>query len=205
VVPDRLAGYFYLQGTVNGAEPRIAAVKYGVQGARRGGGVPNMIVMNDVTLAAIIEEIRGATTYFQAINNSSDQKTGNEAVIGLQQVDFQFSTSWIKYLIEDPYCPLGIIYVLDRDSFEFVHMSNAERPANDGIAPNAPGRPQVDSATAPDFTFKLMIDELINIQPASTSDGPAAQVNLSLYGNMAVTNPANNSVVKTTDINANQW
>ena len=50
-----------------------------------------------------------------------------------------------------------------------------------------------------------MIDELINIQPASTSDGPAAQVNLSLYGNWAVTNPANCAVVKTTDINASQF
>jgi len=204
LVPDRMAGAFYLQGTVTGGEPRIAAIKYGVQYARRGGGVPNMIVMNDATLAAILEEIRANTTYFQAINNG-DKGSSNEVVVGLQQTDFQFSTSWIKYVIEDPYCPLGIIYILDKDAMEFVHLSNADRPANDGIAANEPGRAQVDSETAPDFTFKLMIDELINIQPASTSDGPAAQINLSLYGNWALTNPANCSVVKTTDINASQF
>lgn len=205
LVPDRLAGAFYLQGTVTGGEPRIAAVKYGVQYARRQGGVPNMIVMNDVTFAAILEEIRANTTYFQAINASPDKGSANEMVVGLQQMDFQFSTSWLKEVIEDPYCPTGIIYILDRDAFEFIHMSNAEKPADDGVGANEPGREQIGREGAPDFTFKLMIDELINIQPASTSDGPAAQVNLSLYGNWAVTNPANCAVVKTTDINASQF
>ena len=203
-VPDRLAGAFYLQGTVSGGEPRIAAVKYGVQYARRQGGVPNMIVMNDVTFAAILEEIRANTTYFQSINASPDKTSDNATVVGLQQVDFQFSTSWLKYVIEDPYCPTGIIYVLDRDAVELVHMSNLQKPSDDGIAPNEPGREQVGGA-APDFTFKLAIDELLNIQPASTSDGPAAQVNLFCYSNMAVTNPANCAVVKTTDINASQF
>src|SRR6478609_5141294 len=125
VATDRLAGNYYLRN-VAGSEKYIDAIMEGVRLVRRAGGVPDMIVVNDVSYKQILSEANAQTTYFQSINNSADKKSGSQVTKGLQEVDFQFSTTWLKTVVDDPYCPTNLVYILDSSVVEFAGLSKTD-------------------------------------------------------------------------------
>ena len=190
---DRLAGNFYLKG---GAETYTAAITEGIRRVRRAGGNPDMIVLNDLDFKQVISEMEADRNYWQAINGS-DKGTANEVAAGINQVSVIFSNSWVRTVWEDPYCPQGTAYILDMQSFAFISLSNTD-VINDGITDNNPGAPAVSSASdQTDNPYKLIIDDYISISDGTkTSDGPAAEVCLSMYGNFVIHNPAHTCVVK---------
>lgn len=186
IAPDRLAGGFYKKGAENYSDALLAGIKL----VRRQGGEPNMIIVNDDDYLTILGELNTKTSYMQMIN-TSDKNSTNAVAKGLKDISYQFSTSFLDKIYDDPFCPKGKAWILDMETVEFVGLSNAQKPLDDGIQGNNPGAPDVDSADDPELNYKLLIDDYLNVQPATaTDDGPGAQVSLSVYGNFAVRNPS---------------
>lgn len=191
---NQLAGWF-VQAT-NG-ELKMDTVVRGVAAARRGGGVPNLIAINDVDWLAMNQEANQQTAMMQQINTTGAKNQPNEVARGIAKLRFAMSTSWIENVYDDPYCPQGIAWILDKEVIEFVTYSNAKKVIDDGIVDNEPGAASAEeNQEEPDTAFKLNIDDYLNIQGNSTSvEGPAAQVSIALYGNFAVREPGHCSVI----------
>lgn len=189
---DRLAGSY----TKKSAQPNTKyyeALLDGVKLSRRNGGSPDMIVVNDNDYGKILAEIAANSTLWQGINGSAG-KIG--ATRGGADMAFQFSSTYLNSVIDDPYCPEGTAWILDSSMFSFIGLSNAASPIEDGIQGNNPGTQSVTDVGAPDMNFKFMIDDYLNVVPGTaTADGPAALVSLSLYGNFVCKNPAVNVYV----------
>ena len=192
VAPDRLAGGYSFNTTGTAYSDFILEL---LRLARRNGARNNDLVLlvNDVDFRYIINELGGVstnkTTYFQP----QDKKTSKTSVTkGLQDINFQFLTSWLDRTLDTPYLQQGIVYVLDNSTIEFGTLGNVERPLNDGVATNQPGTPDADQMGAgPELNYQLLIDDFLNVAPAPTlSEGPGAQVTLAIYGNIMVHNPA---------------
>ena len=187
-----LAGWFYQRQP---GEAKADAISQGMKLARRGGGVPTGIVVNDDDWQDIVYELNAQTNFYQAVNQAG-AKDQNAITRGVAKLKYSFSTSYIDLVYEDPYCPKGTAYILDWDVIEFAALSNVESPINDGVAENEPGAPKVAGAAEPDLTSKLLIDDYISVASNSTSvEGPASQVSLSLYGNFIVHAPGHCAVI----------
>lgn len=180
VATQALAGWFYRKAA---GETMGDALTQGINLGRMGGGVMNMIVLNNFDYASIVNELNQNLNYMQQINTAPSKSSPNEITRGVYKMRYAFSTSYIEYVVEDPYCPQGVAWALDKDTWEFVALSNTA-PLDDGIRDNEPGTASVSTGAEPDTTFKLTIDDYLNIQGNSSShEGPAAQVSLSFYGN----------------------
>ena len=192
VASGPLMGWFYKQQP---GDLISDAIVQGLKAARRGGGVPDMVVMNDEDFATLVYELQQQTAYYQMINSAPEKAGTNEVTRGLSAFRAAFSKSFVDILYEDPYCPKGLIYILDSEAIEFVALNNTSM-VDDGIPNNEPGAQSVESQSEPDTSFRLMIDDYINTAPNSTSaEGPAVQVALSLYGNFVVHEPGHCAVV----------
>jgi len=190
-----LAGRFYRRN-IGAGERFIDALVNGVMLCRRGGGVPNLILVNDVDFATMVGEVNAALTMFQNINATPDKASKNEVVRGLNALRFSFSTNWLEYVVDDPYCPAGSAYILDDETYKFLAMTNADTPVQENVTGNEPGTDKVGSVEEPDTTFKLSLSDYITVTPNNASaEGPAAQVTLALYGNFACFEPGHNAVV----------
>jgi hypothetical protein len=188
----QLMGWFYKQQP---GDLLSDAIVQGLKMARRGGGVPDMIVINDEDFATVMYELQQNMTYFQMTNSSPEKAGTNEVTRGISAFRASFSKSFVDILYEDPYCPKGLCYILDSEAIEFVALNNVEA-INDGVPNNEPGHESVESQSEPDTSFRLMIDDYINTAPNSTSaEGPAVQVSLSFYGNFVVHEPGHCAVV----------
>ncbi|MFA5377263.1 MAG: hypothetical protein WC455_16050 [Dehalococcoidia bacterium] len=189
---NQLAGWFYQRQP---GEAMGDALTQGIKLARRGGGVPNMLAINDEDYQSIVYELNQQTALMQHIN-TSDKKSDNAVVRGINKLKYAFSTSYLDVVYDDPYCPKGTGYILDKDVIEFAALSNTSDMDSDGVSGNDPGAASVESAKDPDTQFKMIIDDCINVVPNSTSvEGPAAQVSISVYGNFVVHEPGHCAVV----------
>lgn len=190
---NSLAGWFYQR---QAGEAKADALTQGIKLARRGGGVPNMIVVNDDDWQDIVYELNAQTTLMQQVNVAGAKDKQNEVVRGVSKLKFGFSKNYIEYVYDDPYCPKGTAYILDMEVIEFAALSNVDGVINDGVAENDPGSQPVSEGKEPDLTSKLIIDDYLSVTNNSTSvEGPAAQVSLSIYGNFVVHAPGHCAVV----------
>jgi hypothetical protein len=175
----------------------IDTVVKGVQAARRGGGVPDMVILNDDDWITIQGEINQQTLIMQQNNVAGAKNSKNEITRGLSALRFAMSTSWIENVYDDPYCTKGYSWILDKSSCEFVTYGNAKKIMDDGIVDNEPGAASAEqNQEEPDTSFKLLIDDYLSIDGNATSaEGPAAQVSVSLYGNFAFREPGHCATV----------
>lgn len=190
---NALAGWFYQRGS---GEAKADALTQGIKLARRGGGIPDFIIVNDDDWQDIVYELNAQTNLMQQVNTAPKAGT-NEVTRGIAKLKFAFSTSYLEFVVEDPYCPRGVAYILDKSVVEFAALSNAETPLSEsGVSDNEPGHEKADAASEPDLTSKLIIDEYLSVTNNSTSaEGPAAQVSLSIYGQFIVHEPGHCCVV----------
>lgn len=194
VNPNKLAGSFVLRDS-GASEKYNSALTRGVQALRRAGGVPNMIVLNDEDWATIQSEIAAETSGYQQVNTSS-KGSKKENVVGFDKIKFSFSSNFIEYVYDDPYCPKGTAYVLDMEVIDFVSLSGT-RNMDDGVSGNNPGSPDVDVDGDPGTNYELLIDDFVDVRPADdTDDGPGQRVSMSVYGNFTIRNTAHACVVK---------
>ena len=191
VSPDRLAGVLVDSHAKN--EAKKVTIQKAIRLVRRHGSKADLIVMNDEDFQALAAEIESTNTYFTATST----KEAKKASVGIKEVSASFSTNYIENIYDDPYCPKGRFYVLDKDSVEFWSYTNADFVDN-GIVGNNPGKEDVmdfDNDAHANDPSKLIIDDYINVQPGSGSDdGPDVLVTLQLFGSFVVINPANCAV-----------
>lgn len=189
VAPSRLAGAF-VDGT--GDAKKIDTIIKLLKQARRQGSTADMIVMNDNDWAAVAKEIEATNTYM-SITNNGDGKRKKDASIGMSELTASFSTNFFDSIIDTPYCPEGVFYVLDKAAVEVAAYTNPSK-LEDGIAGNEPGKPDPmteEGADVENRPYQLIADDYLSIQPGQdTADGPASVVSLSLFGSIAVTNPS---------------
>lgn len=198
VFPSRLAGN-YIQRDTGGAEKYVDCVTRAVRAVRNAGGTPQWLVLNPDDYAKIITEIDGQTTYFQQTDIGKAKGKSNEAVRGIQDMKYAFSTSFVDKIYDDPFVPRYTAYVLDEETIEFAMLSNGDTPVNDGITANNPGSQAINGVTTPDLkgnSYSFIFDDYVTIQPGTLgSDGPALQVILQLYGSFALRAPGKNCVI----------
>lgn len=187
VASDRLAGAFY--SSIGTSETKATTIQKALQIARRQGSVADMIILNDEDFLAFSNEIQTTNTYFTATST----KEKREANVGFDKFSASFSTNYIENIIDDPLCPKGRGYILDKSAVEIWSYTNAEK-INDGVEANNPGKPDPmgsDDSGKENDPYGLIVDDYINIQPGqNTSEGPASQITLQFFGSFVVTNPS---------------
>lgn len=190
VAPSRLAGAF-VDGT--GDAKKIDTIIKLLKQARRQGSTADMIVMNDNDWAAVAKEIEATNTYM-SITNNGDGKRKKDASIGMSELTASFSTNFFDSIIDTPYCPEGVFYVLDKNAVEVAAYTNPSKLEADGVPGNEPGKADPmteEGADVENRPYQLLVDDYLSIQPGQdTADGPASVVSLSLFGSIAVTNPS---------------
>jgi hypothetical protein len=191
---QKLAGQFYHAVALESNESAIVNL---IKLIRSAGGVPDMVIINPDDYKAIIDNLALNVNYMQQINVPGAKGGANEYQYGLSTMGFQYSTNWIQYVYEDPYCPQGFAWVCDSEALKLVSLSNTETPVNDGIEGVNPGTQTVDAVNTPDVDqYKFIIDDFLDVRPgADTAEGPAARVTISGFLNFVVTNPAHCGVV----------
>lgn len=185
---DRLAGAFYNE--TSSTAKKNDAIQALLMKVRRQGSLADLIVLNDEDWLDVAKEIASSNTYY----TQTSTKESKKASFGFSAFSASFSTNYIENIIDDPYCPKGVFYILDSTAVEFDTLTNADK-TSDGISGNDAGKADPmseDNNGHEQDPYKLIIDDYINVQSGtSTVDGPAANVTLMLFGTWAVTNPSN--------------
>lgn len=191
---SRLAGQFVLRNA-GASEKYSDALVRGVRLVRRAGGIPDMITLNDVDFGTIIGELKANTTYWQSINgpNAGGQL---KVTTGITSLMFAFSNTWIQYVVDDPYCPVGVGYVLETDSIGMAMLSNKKPIDTEVPVTNEGGSPKISSQDMPPMEYRWNIDDYLATAPADTADGQGTRVSTQLFAAFFVRNPAHNCVVK---------
>lgn len=183
---DRLAGSFYIPA---GDEKKVDSIQQLLRKVRRLGSQADFIVMNDADWLEVAKEVETTNSYF----TQTSSKGKKNFVAGASDFAFGFSTSWIDNVYDDPYCPKGKFYILDKTGIEYWTYTNADK-VNDGISGSNPGKQNVEAMEGEANESKpygLIIDDYLNVQPGkATSDGPAVEVTLQFFGSLAVVNPS---------------
>lgn len=192
VAPDRLAGQF-VQRNSGANESYTAALLRLVKAVRRGGGVPDMIVVNDDDFAVIVNDALANRTFYQSIN-SGDKGGKNQVTQGITQFQMNFSTSWINLVYDDPYCPKGVAYVLDTESIRLFGLSNTAPIVDPIPTDNQPGAPKAGSQAEPTTNFQFLVDDMYTTSPIALQSGMGLRVDFQFYGSFAVVAPAHNGV-----------
>lgn len=194
VYPSRLAGQFILRDTGNN-ETLSAALTRGVRAARRAGSVPDMIVLNDVDFGTIVNEIKANQHQWQQINgpNAGGQL---KATTGISSLMFAFSNTWIGYVVDDPFCPVGFGYILETESVGMAMLSNKKPIDTEVPMTNEGGSPKISSQDMPPMEYRWNIDDLLATAPSDTIDGQGARITTQFFGAFFVRNPAHCCVVK---------
>lgn len=187
--PSRLAGAF-VDGT--GDAKKIDTIIKLLKQARRQGSAADMIVMNDNDWAAVSKEIEATNTYM-SVTNTGNGKNKKDASIGYSELTASFSTNFFDNVIDTPYCPEGVFFVLDKNAIEVAAYTNPSK-LEDGVPANEPGKADPmteDGADVENRPYQLIAEDYLSIQPGQdTVDGPSSVVSLSFFGSIAVTNPS---------------
>jgi len=193
VAPDRLAGQF-VQRNSGSNESYTAALLRLVKACRRGGGVPDMIVVNDDDFAVIVNDALANRTFYQTINGGNASKGENNVTQGITQFQMNFSTSWINMVYDDPYCAKGVAYVLDTASLRLFGLSNAAPIVDPIPTNNEPGAPKASGQAEPTTNFQFLVDDMYTTSPIALQSGMGLRVDFQFYGSFAVLAPAHNGV-----------
>jgi len=189
VAPDRLAGQFIYRN-VGANEAYTQAILRLVKQCRRGGGIVDLIIVNDDDYGFIMNEALANRTFYQQIQDGP--ATGkNKVTQGIDQFQMSFSTSWINMVYDDPYCPKNTAYVVDTAALRLFGLSNAA-PILDGGFPtkNEPGAPKASSQGEPTTNFQFLVDDMYTTSPIDLQSGKGLRVDFQFFGNFAVVAPA---------------
>ena len=158
-----------------------------------------MIVMNDEDFKTFSNEVATTSSFF----TQTSTRGKKQAAVGFDKLAASFSTNYIENIYDDPYCPKGVIYILDKEYIKLWSYTNADTVNKNQPAGNEPGKADVMEAANngnEDRPYGLIIDDYLNITPgADTDDGPSTAVSLMFYGQWVITNPSVCAVAITSD------
>jgi hypothetical protein len=186
----------YIQRDTPNNEKNIDAVTRGVAAVRAGGGSPDFLIASPNRWAAMAAELQSQAQYWQTINSGSDAKKSNQVARGIEQMSFIFSSSWVGEVVDDPYCPDNIGWIIQKDTLEFAALTNSESPLNDGVSGNEPGKQSASQIGDPDLSYKYISENYLTINPgADAQQGPTVKVTINMFGNFAVHDPIKCAVI----------
>jgi hypothetical protein len=188
--PDRMAGQFVQR---NSGETYTACLLRLLKQVRRGGGVPDLIIVNDDDFGVLMNDALANRTFYQNIQGAV-AKDNNIATNGITQFQMHFSTSWINLVYDDPYCPKGKAYILDTESVRLYSLSNATKILDKLPIGNEPGAPKADDEAEPTTNFQFLVDDFYTTSWVDLASGKGLRVDFSLFANFAVVAPAHNGV-----------
>jgi len=187
IATDRLAGQ-YVKGAASTDKISDLVQKLLLK-CRRAGSAADLIVMNDEDFLTLSQEIQTTNTYF----TQTSTKTKRSANVGFNDFSASFSTNYIESIVDDPYCPKGRFYILDKSAVELWSFTNVDK-LNDGVAGNEPGKPDVMSADNDGHEndpYKLLVSDYLSVQPGTAGqDGPSTDIGLNAFFSYVVTNPS---------------
>lgn len=189
VATEGLAGNF-VNGIAASHTKKSDTIQALMRKCRRYGSAMDFIVMNDEDWLDVANEIQTTNTYFTQTSSNGKRK----ANVGFNKLSAGFSTNFIDTVYDDPYCPKGKFYVLDKSQVEFWAYTNADAATEDGIAGNEAGKPDPEESNnkgKENDPYKLLIDDFITTEPGTaTSDGPAVRVTMNVFGSFVVMDPS---------------
>lgn len=185
VAPSRLAGNFYVPSA---SEDKYVTIQKAIRKSRHNGGEPDFIIMNDEDFLALTQELYTQNRTVTA-STSKAKKVEN---IGVSAITASFSTNFVENIIDDPFCPKGKFYVLEKKALEYFIYTNEDKIVNDGVSGNDAGKvDDISDIDGEQENYKLLIDDVLTVQPGpSLADGPSVEAILQIYGSLAVTNPS---------------
>lgn len=192
VSPDRLAGQF-VQRQSN--ESYTSALGRLLKACRRGGSAAELIIMNDDDYGILLNEAQSNRTLYQQIQGT-DSKSKNSVTQGIGAFQFQFSTSWINTVIDDPYCPKNKGYIIDSEALRLFTITAADKILTELPISNEPGMiPKASSADAPTTQFGFLFNDMYTTSPTPLASGMGLRVDFNFFGTFAITRPASCGVV----------
>lgn len=187
--PDRLAGALVDDSAVSTAT-KSATLKKLILKCRRAGSMADLIVMNDEDFLALSAEIETTNTYLSKIGEGNGQK---KATVGISELSAAVSTNFVQNIVDSPYCPKGVFYVLDKSAIELWSMTNTDALDN-GVAGNGPGKQDpmtMDNDGHAKDPAQLIIDDYVSVTSGEgDANGPNVLVTLQLFASFVVTNPS---------------
>lgn len=187
VAVEGLAGNFV--NAIGTSEKKSETVQKLLRKVRRYGSKADLIVLNDEDWLDMAQEIQSTNSYFTQTSTSAQRK----ANVGLTKITAGFSTNSIDNIYDDPYCPKGKFYILDKDVVELWAYTNTDE-LSDGVAGNQPGKPDAEEENNKgrvNDPYKLLIDDFISTQPGTaTSDGMAVEVAFNMFGSYVILDPS---------------
>jgi hypothetical protein len=193
VAPDKYAGQ-YIYRNVGANEAYTQALLRGLKQARRGGGIVDLIVVNDDDFGFIMNEALANRTFYQDIQGGAS-KGKNNVTQGIDQFQMSFSTSWLNMVYDDPYCPKNTAYILDTGALRLFGLSNASPILENIPLNNAPGAPKASAEGEPTTNFQFLVDDMYTTSPIDLQSGKGLRVDFQFFGNFAVVAPGHCAVV----------
>ena len=192
VAPDRLAGQFVQRNAAAG-ETYTAALLRLLKTIRRAGGDSDLIVVNDDDYAVIMNDaLANRTFYSNVVAGDAPREAGYQQ--GISQFQMIFSTSWINKVVDDPYCPKGLAYILSTETIGLYTISNAEKILDKLPLDNEPGAPRADSEATPTKMIGFLWDDMYTTSEVPLQSGMGIRVDYNFYGNFGISAPAHNGV-----------
>lgn len=194
VARDRLAGAKIVRDSGN-SEPYYKTIERAIMELRRAGSLADIIVVSDADFVTIAGEIENKT-YLTKPNGGEKR---SKASMGVEQVGFSMSTSWVDDVIDDPYLEKGVCYILDSSSVEFWIFTNVDKITQDGVIDNNPGKPDINmqEETQANRPYQLLVDDVFSVTNGEdTYEGPASLISTTMIGSFVVTNPSVNARVE---------
>jgi hypothetical protein len=192
--PSRLAGNFVLRDS-GASEKYSDAVARGIKQARRGGGVPDIILLNDDDFQTIIVEMQAQRNFYQMVQGAP-AKDKNVVTSGISAFQFAFSTNWIQYVYDSPATPKGVGYILDSATIMLVTFGNVGPITDAAPKSNEPGAPEVKSASDGPTTYQFLYDDMISTSDVDTENGKGIKVDFNVFATYGCSAPGHNTVVK---------
>ena len=190
---ERLCGKFYQ--AASGEKKSVSIMKL-IKKVRQGGSKCDFIIMNDEDAYDVMAEVQTTNAYMNMVGDGKKKNTIN---VGANAMTFGFQTNWVENIYDDPFCPKGRFYVLEKANVGMITWSSTGK-IDGSIRNNEPGAETVDAEGNEAKQFGLLIDDLLSVVPSDgTTSGPSAQVVLSLFGHFVVYNQAHCGVGEFSD------
>lgn len=181
---NRLAGQF-VKAAATGNHPLTDAILTLLKKTKRqGGGVGNILVINDEDFNKVQAEADLTRNFITNTENSSKSK--KNAVFGLNDFTVAFGDATSGDTVIDPFCTEGAAYSMDKNDLVFYDIGNVGRVISP-VANGQIGKYDIESVgdqgMGNDPKVSINIDKLFTVTPGAANDfGPTMNIGVHIFG-----------------------
>lgn len=191
---NRLAGQFVKAESTGNTRLTDALVKLLKKTKRQGGGINNILVINDEDY----EKIQKEADLTRSMFTNTEGKGKKNATFGLSDFQVFFGEAEAGNVIIDPFCPEGYAYSLDKDDLKFFDLGNVGRVISP-VANGQIGKYDIESVgdqgMGDDPKVSLNTDKLFTVtQGAAGRFGPSFNVAANIFGNFSMRKTSSSGV-----------